>query len=143
MNRMPITVCNMICISKLFLSLAQFTRFIISHAQRSPSPSRFFLNVVTELHNSIVFEYLILFGKHMRHPRIIFLQHDMTNTGRWIIWICWVELDRFIGSFIVHVFETRQIVFNNIIAWVQITVFFFVKPDSKNNGLVFIQLYNR
>ena len=140
---MPITICNMIGISKLFLSLTQFTRFIVSHAQRTPSPSGLFLDIITELHDSIVFEYLILFGKHMRYSGVIFVQHNIAHTSRRVIRIGWVELNRLVGSFIVHVFETRQIVFNDVIARVQITVFFLVKSDTKNNRLVFIQLYNR
>ena len=65
MNTKPIILSNMIRIAIIFISCSKFSAFIISNSKWYPIPAFWSCHIISTFNNRIVFNYFILFCKHL------------------------------------------------------------------------------
>ena len=64
-DRVPITISNMICVPVIFNTAFIFGGFIIANAFGNPSPVFGATGVITKLYDCFIIEYFILASKHL------------------------------------------------------------------------------
>ena len=106
MYSIPITIRHVICISKVSPVTSEIRGFIITNAQRNPSPKLFSFSNISKFNNHIVLNNLSLNSCHYFIVRWPASQHYITNPSIHIGWICWEELHRLVG--VIAVFISRR-----------------------------------
>ncbi len=112
MYSIPITIRNVVCISKVSPVTSEIRGFIITNTQRNPSPKLFPVSNISKFNNHIVLNNLAFNSCHYFIVRWSASQHYITNTGIHIGWICREELHWLIGVGAVFIASRREIPIN-------------------------------